>query len=66
MAGFCPYGVKHILSLKATALRQKENSEFMAEKTELEQAINAMERAIIVLGKGTKASAGTVGYRRTL
>jgi len=39
---------------EATALRQKENSEYMAEKTELEQAINALERAIIVLGKGTK------------
>jgi len=39
----------------ATAVRQKENGAWMAEKQELEEAINALERAIKVLsGAGTK------------
>merc|ERR1719217_452361 len=38
----------------ATAVRQKENAAFMAEKVDLEQAISALERAIKVLsGAGT-------------
>merc|ERR1719265_703388 len=41
----------------ATAVRQKGNAEFMTEKLEYEEAIEALERAIIVLsGAGTKKS----------
>merc|ERR1719487_2236541 len=42
---------------KATEVRQKESAAFMAERTEMGQAINALERAIKVLsnaGKGKK------------
>jgi len=40
----------------ATSVRSKENAEYMAEKEELELAINALERAIKVLsGAGTKS-----------
>jgi len=39
----------------STAVRQKENGAWMTEKAELEEAINALERAITVLsGAGTK------------
>jgi len=39
---------------KATAIRQKENGEYMSERGELEQAISAMEMAIkVISGAGT-------------
>merc|ERR1711920_24408 len=39
---------------EATALRQKQNSEYMAETTEMKQALAALEKAILVLKEGTK------------
>ena len=32
---------------EATAIREKENADFMKEKTEMEQAVNDLERAIL-------------------
>eukprot|EP00746_Dinoflagellata_sp_MGD_P013076 gnl/MRDRNA2_/MRDRNA2_128122_c0_seq1.p1 gnl/MRDRNA2_/MRDRNA2_128122_c0~~gnl/MRDRNA2_/MRDRNA2_128122_c0_seq1.p1 ORF type:complete len:711 (-),score=215.78 gnl/MRDRNA2_/MRDRNA2_128122_c0_seq1:88-2220(-) len=47
---------------KSTAVRQKENGEWMASKADLEEAINALTRAIKVLsGAGTKTSLLQVG-----
>lgn len=40
----------------ATALRQKENGEYMAQTTEMKQVLAALEKAIIVLREGTKPS----------
>jgi len=39
---------------EATAIREKEHASFLAEKAELEEAITALEKAIIVLGEATK------------
>jgi len=40
---------------KATAIREKENGSYMAEKAEMENTIGALEKAILVLsGAGTK------------
>merc|ERR1711972_379017 len=39
---------------EATALRQKQNSEYMAATTEMKQALAAVEKAILVLKEGTK------------
>merc|ERR1719387_513938 len=42
---------------EATGIRQKENAAYMAEKTEMETTINALQRAIEVLsGAGTKTA----------
>merc|ERR1711920_971168 len=41
---------------EATALRQKQNSEYMAATTEMKQALAALEKAILVLKEGTKMS----------
>merc|ERR1719161_1121485 len=53
---------------QSTAVRQKENGAWMAGKAELEEAINALERAIKVLGgAGTKTGllqAGSVAAAR--
>ena len=38
---------------EATGIRHKENADFVGAKTEMEQAIGALEKAINVLGKGT-------------
>merc|ERR1719478_1817555 len=40
---------------KATAIREKENGDYQANKAEMEQAIGALEKAVVVLsGAGTK------------
>merc|ERR1719399_1758028 len=42
---------------EATGIRQKENAAYMAEKTEMETTINALQRAVEVLsGAGTKTA----------
>merc|ERR1719454_1550633 len=42
---------------EATGIRQKENAAYMAEKTEMETTLNALQRAIEVLsGAGTKTA----------
>jgi len=38
----------------ATALREKENGAYMAETTEMKQALAALEKAVLVLKEGTK------------
>jgi len=43
---------------QATDVRTKENQAWMSEKAELEEAINALERAITVLAKGTGVKTG--------
>mmetsp|Transcript_125658 Transcript_125658/g.305240 ORF Transcript_125658/g.305240 Transcript_125658/m.305240 type:complete len:729 (-) Transcript_125658:68-2254(-) len=42
---------------EATSIRQKENTAYMAETTEMKEVLNALERAILVLQEGTKPSA---------
>merc|ERR1719235_1545884 len=37
----------------ATAIRQRENSAFVAETTEMKEALAALQKAIIVLSEGT-------------
>lgn len=41
---------------EATSLREKENSEFQSESAEAKQALAALEKAIVVLGKATSPS----------
>jgi predicted nucleic acid-binding Zn-ribbon protein len=43
------------LQADATAMRQKENAAFMAESTEMKEALAALQEAILVLIAGTKA-----------
>merc|ERR1719160_509138 len=45
------------LQALATALRQKENAAFMAESTEMKQALAALQEAVTVLLKGTLGDA---------
>lgn len=41
---------------EATAIRSKENAAYMAETSEMKQALSALQRALLVLGKATAGS----------
>merc|ERR1719235_1684164 len=47
---------------QATAMRKKENEDFLAAKDEMEKAIAAMEKAVDVLGEGTSEALTSVGF----
>jgi len=42
---------------EATAIREKESAAYMAERTETEEALSALHKAIVVLGEATTGSA---------
>lgn len=42
---------------EATAIRQKQNADYVAETTEMKEVLTALEKAVIVLREGTKPNA---------